>query len=111
MYSVLFPSSVLSHCYLVLVFGDFLELIFCLFFFFNRQFSSVAQLCPTLCDPMNRSTPGLPIHHKLPEFTQTHSRRVGDAIQSSIIYLRLYSDFSKLVCSEGCSHFLRLKVR
>ena len=37
------------------------------------QFSSVAQLCPTLCDPMNRSTPGLPVHHQLPEFTQTPS--------------------------------------
>ena len=36
------------------------------------QFSSVAQLCPTLCDPMNCSTPGLPVHHQLPEFTQTH---------------------------------------
>jgi len=36
------------------------------------QFSSIAQSCPTLCDPMNRSTPGLPIHHQLPEFTQTH---------------------------------------
>ena len=36
------------------------------------QFSSVAQLCPTLCDPMNHSTPGLPVHHQLPEFTQTH---------------------------------------
>ena len=36
------------------------------------QFSSVAQSCPTLCDPMNRSTPGLPVHHQLPEFTQTH---------------------------------------
>ena len=42
------------------------------------QFSSVAQLCPTLCDPMNRSTPGLPVHHQLPEFTQTHVHRVGD---------------------------------
>ena len=36
------------------------------------QFSSVTQLCPTLCDPMNRSTPGLPVHYQLPEFTQTH---------------------------------------
>ena len=36
------------------------------------QFSSVAQLCPTLCDPQNHSTPGLPVHHQLPEFTQTH---------------------------------------
>ena len=43
--------------------------------------SSVAQWSPTLCDPMNHSTPGLPVHHKLPEFTQTHVHRVGDAIQ------------------------------
>ena len=47
------------------------------------QFSSVAQLCPTLCDPMNRSTPGLPVHHQLLEFTQTHVHRVSDAIQPS----------------------------
>ena len=44
------------------------------------QFSSVAQSCLTLCDPMNRTTPGLPVHHKLPEFTQTHAHRVSDAI-------------------------------
>ena len=47
------------------------------------QFSSVAQSCPTLCDSMNHSTPGLPVHHQLPEFTQTHVHRVGDAIQTS----------------------------
>ena len=47
------------------------------------QFSSVAQSCPTLCDPMNRSTPGLPVHHHLREFTQTHVHRVRDAIQPS----------------------------
>ena len=47
------------------------------------QFSSVAQLCPTLCNPMNCSTPGLPVHHQLPEFTQTHIHRVSDAIQPS----------------------------
>ena len=49
------------------------------------QFSSVqsAQSCPTLCDPMNRSTPGLPVHHQHPEFTQTHVHRVSDAIQPS----------------------------
>ena len=47
------------------------------------QLTSVAQSCPTLCDPMNRSTPGLPVHHQLPEFTQTHVRRVRDAIQPS----------------------------
>ena len=47
------------------------------------QFSSVTQLCPTLCDPMNHSMPGLPVHHQLPEFTQTHVHWVGDAIQPS----------------------------
>ena len=47
------------------------------------EFSSVAQSCPTLCSPMNRSTPGLPVHHQLPEFTQTHVHRVSDAIQPS----------------------------
>ena len=47
------------------------------------QFSSVAQWCPTLCDPMNRSTPGLPVHHQLLEFTQAHVHWVGDAIQPS----------------------------
>ena len=47
------------------------------------HFSSVAQSCPTLCDPMNRSMLGLPVHHQLPEFTQTHFHQVGDAIQPS----------------------------
>ena len=47
------------------------------------QFSSVVQSCPTLCNPMNHSTPGLPVHHQLPEFTQTHAHRVGDALQPS----------------------------
>ena len=47
------------------------------------QFRSVSQSCPTLCDPMNPSTPGLPVHHQLPEFTQTHVHRVSDAIQPS----------------------------
>ena len=47
------------------------------------QFSLVTQSCLTLCDPMDCSMPGLPIHHQLPEFTQTHVRRVGDAIQPS----------------------------
>ena len=47
------------------------------------QFSSVAKSCPTLCNPMNYSTPGLPVHHQLPEFTQTHVHPVGDAIQPS----------------------------
>ena len=47
------------------------------------QIRSVTQSCPTLCDPMNRSTPGLPVHHQLPEFTQTHVYQVSDAIQPS----------------------------
>ena len=55
----------------------------CASLFSSARFSSVAQSCPTLCDPMNRSTPGLPVHRQLPEFTQTHVHRVGDAIQPS----------------------------
>ena len=47
------------------------------------QFSSVAQSCPPLCDPMNHSAPGIPVHHQFPELTQTHVHRVGDAIQPS----------------------------
>ena len=47
------------------------------------QIRSVTQSCPTLCDPMNRSTPGLPVHHQLPEFTEIHVHRVSDAIQPS----------------------------
>ena len=53
----------------------------CLLYTF--QFSSVTQSCPTLYDPINCSIPGLPVHHQLPEFTQTHVHRVGDAIQPS----------------------------
>ena len=49
----------------------------------SKVFSSVTQSCPTLCDPMNCSTPGLPVHHQLPEPTQTHVHWVGDAIQPS----------------------------
>ena len=53
--------------------------------FGSVQFSSVTQSCPTLCDPMNHSIPGFPVHHQLPEFTQTHVLRVGDAIQPLIL--------------------------
>ena len=49
----------------------------------SLHFTLVAQCCLTFCDPMNCSTPGLPVHHRLPEFTQTHVHRVGDAIQPS----------------------------
>ena len=54
-----------------------------LLFFKWHQIRSVAQSCLTLCDPMNCSMPGLPVHHQLPEFTQTHVHQVGDAIQPS----------------------------
>ena len=50
---------------------------------YRQSVSPAAQPCPTLCDPMNRSTPSLPVHHQLPEFTQTHVHRVRDAIQPS----------------------------
>ena len=50
---------------------------------FPQLLSSVTQLCLILCDPMNHSTPGLPVHHQLPEFTHTQVPRVGDALQSS----------------------------
>ena len=52
-------------------------------YMYSVQFSSVTQSCPTLCDPMNCSTTGLPVHHQLLEFTQTHVHRVSDAIQPS----------------------------
>ena len=51
--------------------------------YIRAQFRSIAQSCLSLCDPMNRSMPGLPVHHQLPEFTQTHVHRVSDAIQPS----------------------------
>ena len=55
----------------------------CVSFAVSVQFSSVAQSCPTLCDPLNHSRPGLPVHHHLLEFTQTHVHRVRHAIQPS----------------------------
>ena len=62
-FGLLFPILTTQHC--------------------SVQFNSVTQSCPTLCNPMNHSTPGLPVHHQHPEFTQTHVHRVGDAIQPS----------------------------
>ena len=61
----------------------YLRVCFIALFFLSVQFSSVAQSCRTLCDPMNRSTPGLPVHHQLPEFTPTQVHPVGDVIQPS----------------------------
>ena len=65
-----------------------IKMSFFFFFKYHRwngsvQFNSVTLSCPTLCDPMNHSTPGLPVHLQLPEFTQTHVHQVGDAIQPS----------------------------
>ena len=60
-------------------------------FSLHVQFSSVAQSCPTLCNPMNHSTPGLSVHHPLPGFTQTHVHRVSDAIQPSYPLLSPFS--------------------
>ena len=68
------------------------------------QFSSVAQSCPTLCDPMNHSTPGLPVHHQFPEFTQTHVHRVSDAIQPSH---SLQSPYSSCPQSLPASQFFQ----
>ena len=79
--TICFPSSPvrlnLTQCYLTLsVFSSVKGIS-------SVQFSSASQSCPTLCDPMNRSTPGLPVHHQLLEFTQTHVHQVSDAIQPS----------------------------
>ena len=80
-----------SAILLILLSYFLFDSIFLLFFFlllrhfllYLVQFSSVAQLCPTLCDPMDCNMPGLPVHHQPPEFTQTHVHRVSDAIQPS----------------------------
>ena len=71
------PSSFLSF------FLIFFKIYYLFLAVLDLQFSSVAQLCPALCDLMNCSTPGLPVHHQLPEPTQTRVHWVGDAIQSS----------------------------
>ena len=76
-----------SECKFYLSFDRFISNYFVFWcyskWFSSVQFSSVAQSCPTLCDPTDCSMPGLPIHHQLPEFTQTHVRWVGDAMQTS----------------------------
>ena len=72
----LFRSSLISFNYV-------LHIVFSVQVFRSDQIRSVTQSCPTLRDPMNRSTPGLPVHHQLPEFTETHIHRVSDAIQPS----------------------------
>ena len=78
---------------------------------YSVQFSPVTQLCPTLCDPMNRSTPGLPVHHQLLEFTQTHAHRVGDAIQPSHPLLSPSSPAPNPSQHHGLSNELTLCMR
>ena len=82
---VLFPSAHLWQIDAGSVLHPRHSLVGLLFFtsWIFSQFSSVAQLCPTLCNPMNCSTPVLPVHHQLPEFTQTHVHWVSDVIQPS----------------------------
>ena len=77
-----------SYCWIYSIVWNILFIYSCtcgwillLGYYASLQFSSVAQSCPTLCDPMNRSTPGLLVHHQLPESTQTHVHCVSDAIQ------------------------------
>ncbi|XP_055397862.1 small integral membrane protein 7 isoform X1 [Bubalus kerabau] len=75
------------------------------------QFSSVAQLWPTLCDPKNRNTPGLPVHHQLVEFTQTHVHRLGDAIQASHPLLSPSPPAFNLSQHQGFSNESSLRIR
>ena len=78
------------------------------------QFSLVTQSCLTLCDPMNCRTPGLPVHHQFPEFTQTHFHRVGDAIQPSHPLsspsIRKLVTSSLVLLSQGCTGYLKPSV-
>ena len=73
-----FPCSLMPEKYHVIIYLAFYSC-----FHETNQFSSVAQLCPTLCDPRNHSMPGLPVHHQLLKSTQTHGHWVGGAIQPS----------------------------
>ena len=91
--NLIFDCLFIFSNYIICILWGFFLFFFFFFFFWvekkcqaaciHHQIRSVAQSCPTLCDPMNHSTPGLPVHHHLPEFTQTHVHRVDDAIQPS----------------------------
>ena len=77
--------------------------------FSSVQFSSVAQSCLTLCDPMSRSTPGLPVHHQLPESTQTHVHWVGDAIKLKKVLLLFFTEVTSflILMAHAPSRWLR----
>ena len=75
------------------------------------QFSSVSQSCPILCDPMNRSTPGLPVHHQLQGSTQTHVHRVSDAIQPSHALSSSSPPALNLSQHQGLSNVSALRIR
>ena len=75
------------------------------------QFSSVTQSCPTLCDPMNSSTSGLPVHHQLQEFTQIHVHQVGDAIQPSHPLPSPSPPVPNPSQHQGCTNDLTLLMR
>ena len=93
-YSCMKPASIRLFYFAILnrrkIANHWVELVYCTFFSFKTreihsffQFSSIAQSCLTLCDPMDCSIPGFHLHHQLPELVQTHVHWVGDAIQPS----------------------------
>ena len=82
-----------------------------LFFFFHKKFSSVTQSCLTLCDPMNRSTPGLPVHHQLPEFTQTHVHWISDAHPTISSTAVPFSSCPQSFPASGSFHESALHIR
>ena len=77
---------------------------------FIVQFSPVTQLCPTLCNPMDRSTPGLPVHHQLPEFTQTHVHRVSDGLYCKSLHSRALVRNDSLFPDDGRKYYPVRKV-
>ena len=85
---IILETNILMHNLCAYLLAEFFfrhlkQFIHCMNLLMPVQFSSVTQLCLTLCNPMNHNMPGLPVHHQLREFTQTHVHWVSDAIQSS----------------------------
>ena len=85
--SIFTSTPDIFHFSLILLWFGILSLLISKLQLLNSSFSSVAQSCPTLCNPMDHSTPGLPVHHQLLELTQSHVHRVSDAIQPSHLLL------------------------